>query len=156
MTAHGRNPPIFFGHPPVRWPSRSTTWKSLILHAFATFFVSLFSDGNLDRIRLPEGIVLALAAAMTVDARRRRDAFLLAVGGYVVAQYPFFVMAPGARNFLGFIDFWHSATYEEFLVFGIGGLLAGAPFAMVGLWLAFSERFYAPFIPQRTIEEDQA
>lgn len=140
----------------LRWPSRSTTWKSLILFAFATFFVSLFSGGNLDRILLPVGTVLALAAAMTVDTPRRRDAFLLTVGGYVVAQYPFFVMAPGARNFLGFIDFWHSATYEEFLVFGIGGLLAGAPFAIAGLWLAFSERFRPPLVRKGIPSDDHA
>lgn len=48
-------------------------------------------------------------------------------------------MFPGARNFLGFIDFWHSASYEEFLAFGVAGILAGLPFAVVGIWLYFSK-----------------
>jgi hypothetical protein len=104
------------------------------------FAVSIFGGGNLDRILLPVGISIAVLAAISIESKLSIISFVFAGAGYCLSQYPFIIMQPGARNFLGFIDFWHSASFEEFLNYGVGGLLTGLPFGLLAVVFTVFER----------------
>lgn len=100
---------------------------SVVVLALALFAISVFGGGNLDRILLPVGLLLAFVVAVEARNPLQLGAFAAAAYGMVVMQYPFFIMEDGAENFLAFIDFWHSATFEQVLSFGVGGILMASP-----------------------------
>ena len=104
------------------------------------FAISIFGGGNLDRILLPVGVTFAFLAAINLNSALQVTAFLLAGIGYIVSQYPTYIIQPGFANFLGFTDIWHSATLSEFMNFGIGALLLGLPFTLSAILIMILDK----------------
>jgi len=112
----------------------------MLIFGFVYFGISVFGGGNLDRILLPVAVVMVLALALQSRTNLQVWAFVMTVLGYVIAQYPSFVIQSGDSKFLGFIDFWHSSSPEEVVSYGLIPFLLGIPFSITALVLLIMQQ----------------
>jgi len=129
--------------------------RPILVLALSLFTLSVFGGGNLDRILLPVGLLLTFVAAVRIRNNYQLAAFAAAAYGMIIMQYPFYIMPEGAHNFLGFIDFWHSSTFEEVLSFGVGGILMASPLLVSAVVLAWLARSRAETMSQSAEASDR-
>jgi hypothetical protein len=117
--------------------TRSTLWLTGVAAIFVA--VSIFNGGDTDRILFPAGLLIAVAAAVSVRGAKGLTGLAVIVGAYGVQQQPWHAVSGDPTSWLTFFGL-RLTTTDAVVHHALVPSLVALPIAILGLLLVRSAR----------------